>query len=83
MCIIHHCVLYITKYGILCVNPVCWFNTRWFEPWAGQIKDYQIRICCFSIKHAALRRKSKGWLSQIQDNVSAQGDMSTRGLLFQ
>jgi hypothetical protein len=34
-----------------------------FEPWSGQIKDYKIGICCFSAKHAALRRKAKtGWL---------------------
>jgi hypothetical protein len=33
---------------------------RGFEPRSGQIKDYEIRICCLStIKHAALRRKSK------------------------
>jgi hypothetical protein len=29
-----------------------------FEPWLGQTKDYKIGICCFSAKHAALRRKS-------------------------
>jgi hypothetical protein len=25
----------------------------------GQTKDYKIGICCFSAKHAALRRKNK------------------------
>jgi hypothetical protein len=30
-----------------------------FEPWSGQTKDYEIGICCFSAKHAALRTKSK------------------------
>jgi hypothetical protein len=30
-----------------------------FEPWSGQTKDYEIGICCFSAKHAALRRKIK------------------------
>ena len=40
-------------------------------------------ICCFSAKHAALRRKSKDWLARNQDNVSEWGDMSIRGLLFQ
>jgi len=29
----------------------------------GQTKNYQIDICCFSAKHAALRRKSKDWLA--------------------
>jgi hypothetical protein len=54
-----------------------------FEPRSGQPKDFKIGICCFSAKHAALRRKSKDWLSRNQNNVSEWGDMSTRGLLFQ
>ena len=54
-----------------------------FEPQSGQTKDYIIGICCFSAKHAALRRKSKDWLAGNQDNVSEWGDMSIRGLLFQ
>jgi hypothetical protein len=49
----------------------------------GQTKDYKIGICCFSAKHAALRRKSKDWLARNQDNVSEWGDMSIRRLLFQ
>ena len=56
---------------------------RGFEPHLGQTKDYKIDICCFSAKHAALRRKSKDWLARNQDNVSEWGDMSIRGLLFQ
>jgi len=31
---------------------------RGFEPRSGQTEDYKIGICCFSDKHAALRRKS-------------------------
>ena len=54
-----------------------------YEPWSGQTRDFNIGICCFSAKHAALRRKSKDWLSRNQDNVSEWGDMSTRRLLFQ
>jgi len=27
--------------------------------------DFKIGICCFSAKHAALRRKSKDWLACI------------------
>ena len=53
------------------------------EPRSGQTKDYKISMCCFSAKHAALRRKSKDWLAGNQDNVSEWGDMSIRGLLFQ
>ena len=46
-----------------------------FEPRSGQTKDYKIGICCFSAKHAALRRKRKKWLARNQDNVSGWGDM--------
>ena len=53
------------------------------EPWSGQTKDYKIGICCFSAKHAALRRKSKDRLARNQNNVSEWSDMSIRGLLFQ
>jgi hypothetical protein len=53
------------------------------EPRSGQTKDYKIGICCFSAKHAALRRKSKDVLARNQNNVSEWSDMSTRGLLFQ
>ena len=53
-----------------------------FEPRSDQTKDYKIDICCFSAKHAALRRKNKDWLAQNQDNVSECGDMSAHGLLF-
>ena len=56
---------------------------RGLEPQSGQTKDYRMRICCFSAKHAALRRKSKDGLARNQDNVSERDDMSTRGLLFQ
>ena len=55
---------------------------RWIKPWSGQTKDYKIGICCFSTKHAALRRKSKDWLAQNQNNMSEWCDMSSRGLMF-
>jgi hypothetical protein len=41
-----------------------------FEPWSSQTNDYKIGICCFSAKHASLKRKSKDWLALNQDNVS-------------
>jgi hypothetical protein len=47
-----------------------------FEPPSGQTKDYEIDICCFSAKHAALKRKSKDWLARNHDSVSKWGDMS-------
>jgi hypothetical protein len=56
---------------------------RGFESRSGKTKDYEIGICCFSAKHATLRRKSKYWLAQNQNNVSEWSDMSTRGRLFQ
>ena len=56
---------------------------RGFEPRSGQTKDYKISICCFSAKYVALRRKSKIWLTQNQENVSEWGGLSIRGLLFQ
>jgi len=52
-----------------------------FEPRSGQTKDYDIGICCFSARHAALRRKSKDWLTCNRDNVSELGDMSIRRLV--
>ena len=48
---------------------------RGFEPRSGQTKDYKIGICCFSAKHAALKRKSKDWLARNQDNVPKWGDI--------
>jgi hypothetical protein len=40
---------------------------RVFEPRMGQTEDYNIGICCFSAKDAALRRKSKDWLARNQN----------------
>ena len=53
---------------------------RGFEPRSGQTKDYKIGICCFSAKHAALRKRNKDWSVRIQNNVFEWSDMSTRGL---
>ena len=39
-----------------------------FEPRSGQTKDYEIGICCFCAKHAALTRKSKDCLARNQNN---------------
>jgi hypothetical protein len=39
-------------------------------------------MCCFSAKHAALRRESKYWLARYQNDVSEWSDMSTRRMLF-
>jgi hypothetical protein len=48
-------------------------SSNGFERRSGQTKDYKIYkigICCFSAKHAALRRTSKYWLARNQNNVS-------------
>jgi hypothetical protein len=47
-----------------------------------QTKEYKIGICCFSAKNAALRRKSKDWLSRNQNNVSEWSDISIQWLLL-
>lgn len=44
----------------------------WLEcgrTWPSQTKDIKIGTCCFSAKQAALRCKSKDWLTQSQKNV--------------
>jgi len=48
----------------------------------GQVKlDYEIGICCFSAKHAALKIRSD-WLTQNQDNVFEWRAMSTADCCF-
>jgi len=59
------------------------YNLFFYFKRLSQTKDHKIGICCFSAKHAALRRKSKDWLARYQNNVSEWSDMSTSGLLFQ
>ena len=49
---------------------------RGFESRLGQTKDYEIDICCFSDKLAALRRKSKDCLARNQNNVSEWSDLT-------
>ena len=56
---------------------------RGFEKRSGQTKDYNIDICCFSSKHASLRKKNKDWLARNQVNVSEWDDMAIHRLLFQ
>jgi hypothetical protein len=38
-------------------------------------KTIELVICCFSAKHASLRKKSKDWLARNQDNESKWSDM--------
>ena len=48
----------ISYRGVLASSAV----DRGFEPRSGQAKKNKIGICCFSAKHAALKRKSKDWM---------------------
>jgi hypothetical protein len=82
------CVIYTLKRLSKCIsiwydrfNLVMWY--RGFKTRSGLTEDYNIGICFFSAKHAALMRKSKDWLARNQDNVSSSGDMSICGLLLQ
>ena len=69
--------------GVMVSVPASSAVDRGFEPRSGHTKDYEIGICCFSAKHAALRRKNKNWLARNQNNVSKWSDMSSHELLFQ
>jgi hypothetical protein len=46
---------------------------RGFESRSGKTKDYAINMCCFSAKHAALRRKSKDCLARNQNKMCQSG----------
>jgi hypothetical protein len=59
------------RIGGVMVSVLAWSAVdSGFEPRSGQTKDYKIGICCFSARHAALRRKSKDWLARNRNNVS-------------
>jgi hypothetical protein len=46
-------------------------KTKDWEHRSRQTKDYNIGICCFSVKNAALRRKRKDRMAQNQDSDSS------------
>ena len=46
-----------------------------FEPHLGPTKDASL-VFVASLKYTALRRKSKDWLAQNQNDVSEWGDMA-------
>ena len=45
---------------------------RGFELRSGKTTDYKIGTCCFSAKHAPIRRKSKDCLARNQDKNPTQ-----------
>jgi hypothetical protein len=55
----------------------------WVRATVGSNQTLSIGMCCISAKQAALRGKSKDWLTRNQNNVPEWSDMSIRGLLFQ
>jgi hypothetical protein len=73
--------IFQNRNGVMVIVLASSVVDRGFEPRSGQTKDYEIGICCFFAKHAALRRRNKDWLARNQDNE--RGDMYIRGLLFQ
>jgi hypothetical protein len=91
------CVIFVRVYLLLICCSVCSYRIggalvsmhassavdRRFELRSVQTKVYKFGICCFSSKHAALRKKSKDWLARNQDSVSELGNTPTGGLLFQ
>ena len=64
-------------------SPRIRYIVRGFEPRSSQTKDYNISICCYSAKHAAIRSKNTDLLVRNRDNVSEWSNISTHGLLFQ
>jgi hypothetical protein len=62
------CCLFFLRFTAL-ITPLLALSVvdHGFEPRSGLTKNYKIGMCCFSAKHAALRRKSKHWLAQNQD----------------
>jgi hypothetical protein len=79
-CILHNNINRIV--GVIVIVSVLTSSAvdRGFESRLGQPKDYKMTMCCFSFNYAALRRKSKDWLTRNQDNLSEWRDMSFRGL---
>ena len=52
----HVSFVYFNRIGGVMVSVLAWNAVdRGFESRSGQTKDYEIGICCFSAKHAALR----------------------------
>ena len=80
---------YERKFKVVMVSvsppPLC-VVIHGLELWSGQTKDFKIDICCFSAKHASLRRKNKDGLAQNQDKVTclpADCCISTLALITQ
>jgi hypothetical protein len=67
------------QYCISCSNgwhTLLECGRSWVRAQSSQTKDYEISMCCFSAKHAALRRKSKDWLAWNHENVFKLSNMT-------
>jgi len=64
--------LYILKPHCWCNGCVLASSVVDHESRSGQMKDYKICNCCFSIAHAVLKSMNK---TQNQDNVSKWGNI--------
>ena len=95
----YYSILTVSIYRYICsimVSVLSWsVMENGFKSWSCQTKNYNVSICWFSAKHAALRSKSKDWLKRNQDNMCVSGatclpvdcccewsNMSTCGLLL-
>ena len=58
---VYHCKYLIRNHisGVMVSVLAASEVDRGIDPRSGQAKDYTIGICCFSAKHAALRRKEQ------------------------
>ena len=56
---------------------------RGFESRAGQIKDYNVDICCFFPQTDNTKEQEQGLMVRDNDNVSVCNNMSNRGMLCQ
>ena len=72
------CILLLPHQCRNCQRVRLQCGKSWVRASVGSNQSYKIDICCFSAKHAAIRRKSKDWLAWNQNNVSEWSDMSTR-----
>ena len=95
---IHYYYTNYRPYSIMLLNEIILldFNIVWYSdvdtPQVMFLFDYQninephrgckIGICCFSVKHSALRRENTDCLAPNQDIVSEWGDMSNHGDCF-
>jgi hypothetical protein len=76
----------MTRSVLYYTNRLSWILivlAHWSNRNQIDMSPYSDTVVSPLLKHAALKRKSKDWLAQSQDNVSEYGDMSIWFLLLQ